>query len=114
MIFYTIFIVCTQTVQYLWRGLTARKLRHDMCRQKKTLLFKLFLVSVQTEKITAHRKTSGGVATKFYLFSHFWWQMEQIDFYTMFSICADWKKKKNQDLYTIFSICTQNVTYLWC
>ena len=40
--------------------------------------------------------------------------MEQIDFYTMFSICADWKKKKNQDLYTIFSICTQNVTYLWC
>ena len=39
--------------------------------------------------------------------------MEQIDFYTMFSICEDWKKK-NQDLYTILSICTQNVTYLWC
>ena len=50
MIFYTIFSICIQTVQYLWRGLTARKLRQGMCRQKKTLLLKIFLVSVQTKK----------------------------------------------------------------
>ena len=49
MIFYIIFSVCIQTVQYLWRGLTARKLRQGMCRQK-TLLLKKILVSVQTEK----------------------------------------------------------------
>ena len=41
-IFYTVFIVCTQTVKYLWRGLTARKLIHGMCRQKKPCFLKYF------------------------------------------------------------------------
>ena len=49
MIFYTIFSVCIQTVQYLWRGLTARKLRQGMCRQKNPA-FEIILVSVQTKK----------------------------------------------------------------
>ena len=49
MIFYIIFSVCIQTVQYLWRGLTARKLRQGMCRQKIPA-FKNILVSVQSKK----------------------------------------------------------------
>ena len=44
MIFYTIFNVCMQTVQYLWRGLTARKLRHGMFRQKNPAFKNIFSI----------------------------------------------------------------------
>ena len=40
-------------------------------------------------------------------------QMEKNDFYIIFSIWADWKKKQTNCFYIIFSMCTQNVTYLW-
>ena len=45
------FSTCTKNVTYLWRGLTARKLRHGVCRLRQ-MTFTQPLGSLQTEKKT--------------------------------------------------------------